>query len=54
MADAEHPQIYLITPPQFELSSFSNDLSAVHPKPPTILAAQQTTYARSATPAKSP
>ncbi len=29
MADAEHPQIYLITPPQFELSSFSNDLSGL-------------------------
>jgi thiamine-phosphate pyrophosphorylase len=27
MADPEHPQIYLITPTQFELSSFSNDLS---------------------------
>lgn len=27
MADPEQPQIYLITPPQFELSGFSNDLS---------------------------
>lgn len=29
MADEEQPQIYLITPPQFELSSFSNDLSGL-------------------------
>ena len=29
MADTEHPQIYLITPPQFELSAFSNDLSSL-------------------------
>ncbi len=29
MADTEHPQIYLITPPQFELSTFSNDLSSL-------------------------
>jgi thiamine-phosphate pyrophosphorylase len=29
MADTEHPQIYLITPPQFELSAFSNDLSGL-------------------------
>lgn len=29
MSDTEHPQIYLVTPPQFELSSFSNDLSAL-------------------------
>ncbi|GGA14538.1 thiamine phosphate synthase [Neptunicoccus cionae] len=27
MADPEHPQIYLITPPQFELSAFSSELS---------------------------
>ena len=29
MADTEHPQIYLITPPAFELSSFGNSLEAV-------------------------
>ena len=29
MADEEQTQIYLITPPQFELSTFSNDLSGL-------------------------
>ena len=29
MADTERPQIYLITPPEFELSTFQNDLAAV-------------------------
>ena len=29
MADAEQPQIYLITPPEFELSSFPGTLAAV-------------------------
>ncbi|MGR3491147.1 MAG: thiamine phosphate synthase [Shimia sp.] len=28
MADPEHPQLYLITPPQIELSRFPGDLSA--------------------------
>ncbi|MGR3838020.1 MAG: thiamine phosphate synthase, partial [Cognatishimia sp.] len=26
MAEQEHPQIYLITPPEFELSSFPDQL----------------------------
>ncbi len=29
MSETEQPQIYLITPPQFELSSFSSDLSGL-------------------------
>ena len=29
MADAEHPQLYLITPPTLELSSFPNTLATV-------------------------
>lgn len=29
MSDAEHPQIYLVTPPAFDLSSFGKDLEAV-------------------------
>lgn len=29
MADAEHPQIYIVTPPEFELSSFPDRLAAV-------------------------
>lgn len=29
MAEIEHPQIYLITPPSFELSSFGKDLESV-------------------------
>ncbi|MCP5087281.1 MAG: thiamine phosphate synthase [Rhodobacteraceae bacterium] len=29
MSEPEHPQIYLITPPEFELSEFSNSLGAI-------------------------
>lgn len=29
MAETEHPQIYLVTPPAFDLSSFGKDLGAV-------------------------
>lgn len=29
MADADHPQLYLVTPPEFELSSFPDTLASV-------------------------